>query len=120
LPYGTPAAVAADGPEGKWVGKWFCEKTGHSGYLSCRLKHIKANHYKAHYFATYATILPYWYSVDMPLTRKDERYLTKWQVDLGWLGGGRYEYQGYIEGDTFFCEYTSKDYEGSFELIRKE
>lgn len=110
--------AAADDLEGKWVGKWTCEKTGHSGYLSCRLKRMEADHYQAQYFATYATVLPYWYSIDMHLEREGQRYLTQWQVDLGWLGGGVYEYEGYIEGEIFFCEYSSKDYEGRFELVR--
>ncbi|MCH9022476.1 MAG: hypothetical protein IID32_06900, partial [Planctomycetes bacterium] len=50
---GQSAADAGDEDiqviEGLWVGKWFCEKTGHSGPMRCRLTRIKEGHYLARY-----------------------------------------------------------------------
>ena len=39
-------------------------------------------------------------------------------ADLGWLAGGKYEYDGSVEGDDFQSTYNSKGDHGTFEMQR--
>ena len=104
--------------EGKWVGKWYCETTGHSGKLRCRLTQVGPDKYKARYDGTYQKFIPFWYTVEMQVEQREGVSHLNAEANLGWLGGGKYLYQGTIEGDAFLTSYTSDHHNGTFELTR--
>ncbi len=109
-----------DGILGQWQGKWYCEKTGHEGPLKCKLLKIEDNKYKAKYSGSYTLVvpIPFWYSVDMEITKENGQNLIQAESDLGWLGGGKYTYTGTITDDEFLVTYNSKNHNGTFELFR--
>ena len=106
--------------EGNWSGTWYCETTGHSGKLQCRLTHMEDNHYQAKYTGTYMSFIPFWYTVDMAIDCNSNDCHVQAEADLGWLGGGHYVYDGTITGDNFKTNYTSKHHNGTFDLQRSQ
>ena len=105
--------------EGLWVGKWYCEKTGHSGPLRCKLTRITEGQYKAQYDGLYAGFIPFWYSVKKEVTRNDGVVYMKAEENLGWFGGGLFKYEGEIKDEKYHMRYDSKHYAGTFELERR-
>ena len=106
--------------EGKWVGKWYCETTGHSGKLRCRLTQVGSDTYKARYDGTYQKFIPFWYTVEMQVVEREGVMHLNAEANLGLLGGGLYRYQGTIEGDAFLTTYSSEHHNGTFELRRSQ
>lgn len=119
---GQSAADAGDEDiqviEGLWVGKWFCEKTGHSGPMRCRLTRIKEGQYLARYDGFFAGFIPFWYSVKKEVTRGDGVVYMKAEENLGWYGGGLFKYEGEIRDGEYHMRYDSKYYAGTFELSK--
>ena len=102
--------------EGLWVGKWYCEKTGHSGPMRCQLTRIKEGQYLARYDGFFAGFIPFWYSVKKEVTWGDCVVYMKAEENLGWYGGGLFKYEGQIKGEEYHMRYDSKYYSGTFEL----
>jgi len=104
--------------EGLWVGKWYCHKTGHSGPMRCRLTRITEGQYLARYDGFFAGFIPFWYSVKTDVTRRGEVTYMKAEENLGWYGGGLFQYEGDIRDGEYHMRYDSKYYAGTFELKR--
>ena len=113
----------ANGIEGRWVGTWRSEPTGHSGGLRCIVSEVTPQSFKADFKASYAWIFTFTYEMTMRIkaadaaTRPGHVYFAGEQ-DLGWLAGGQYTYDGKVGPTEFFCGYRSENDHGTFQMTR--
>jgi hypothetical protein len=114
----VPAQETASGAEGRWSGIWASTASGHSGGLRCILHEDEAGTLHARYRATYARVLTFEYTVPMTLLREGDTYRFSGAADLGWLAGGRYEYEGTVVGDRFESTYRCESDRGVFRMRR--
>ena len=54
----------------------------------------------------------------MEVVADGDVYRFSAEADLGWLAGGRYEYDGSVDGDNFRSTYKSKSDYGTFKMAR--
>ena len=114
----TRRDLVIDGP---WEGKWRSSRNSHTGALRWVLTRTGPDTYAAEYHATYFWIFRFAYSMPLRVERRDEAYNVVYfdgETNLGWLGGGKYQYSGHASADEFMCTYRSgRDY-GYFEMTR--
>ena len=115
---GQPAATAEGGLEGRWAGTWTSDANGHSGGLRCIITRDEHDTLRARYHATYGCCFTFEYDMPMTARREGEALRFAAEADLGWLAGGRYEYDGTVVGDEFTSTYTSKSDHGMFRMTR--
>jgi hypothetical protein len=115
--------VPADQITGRWEGTWKSDANGHSGGLRCIVTRAEDGNYLADFKATYGWVFTFGYQMKMNVkaadgtTRHSVVYFTG-EEDLGWLAGGKYQYDGRAGPTEFFCNYKSKDDRGTFQLVR--
>jgi hypothetical protein len=129
-------AVEINDITGRWQGTWVSDATGHSGGLRCIITRGGADGaagadaagagdagdaYRAEFKASYLKFLTFGYDMRLAIERRDETYTHfRGEADLGWLAGGRYEYEGRASGEEFHCVYRAeKDY-GHFRMHRPD
>jgi hypothetical protein len=75
--------------------------------------------YRAHYKATYWKIFRFSYAVEMQSEqRSNDVFEMRGETDLGWWGGGVYQYEGQVSSTNFVCTYRSKHDHGKFQMER--
>jgi hypothetical protein len=104
--------------DGRWEGKWFSDKNGHTGKLLCLLTRESDTNYHAHFKATYRKIFRASYAVAFTGEMQDGAWQFKGDEDLGWLAGGVYHYEGRVTTTNFFSTYRCQYDHGTFELAR--
>jgi hypothetical protein len=104
--------------EGRWQGQWISEKNDHYGKLRAVITQTSPTTYRAHYKATYKTILHFSYVAT--LNGGETNGVTKLagQADLGKLAGGIYKYEATATPTNFQSTYTSKYDHGHYDLTR--
>lgn len=103
---------------GQWEGTWLSDANGHGGGLRCIITPNETGTLIARYHATYARILTFEYEMPMRVENDGDTYRFAASADLGWLAGGRYEYEGTVVGDEFNSTYRSKGDHGTFRMQR--
>jgi len=104
---------------GRWEGSWLSDADGHHGRLRCVITGLGNGRYRAHYKATYWKILRFSYAVEMRVEEHSGDMLEmRGKTDLGWWGGGVYQYEGQISSTNFVCSYRSKYDHGKFRMER--
>ena len=112
------AAGPARGIEGRWAGEWRSEKNGHHGALKAVVTQTSTNIYRAHYRATYKTILHFSYVATLNGVETNGVVRLQGQADLGKLAGGVYTYKGTATPVEFKSSYDSKYDHGNYEMRR--
>jgi len=103
---------------GRWDGSWISSRNGHHGKLLAVITREGANRFHAQFHATYFGVLTFNYGADFATKQHGARHDFSGYTDLPAWAGGRYSYDGYVEGDTFSARYKSKYDEGRFEMKR--
>ncbi|MBI5772702.1 MAG: hypothetical protein HZA89_03040 [Verrucomicrobia bacterium] len=111
-------APAPDALEGRWEGTWLSGANGHTGKLRCIVTRIEGDKYQFQYWATFWKIFRASYTVYFDAKKSGVTYQLTGTSDLGWLGGGVYEYQGAVNGTNFSATYKSKADHGTFKMSR--
>jgi hypothetical protein len=113
--------LPADGIAGRWEGSWLSEMDGHRGRLRCVITGLADGRYRAHYKATYWKIFRFSYTVEMQVEhRSGDRFEMRGETNLGWWGGGVYQYEGEVSPTNFVCTYRSKYDHGRFRMERPQ
>lgn len=104
---------------GRWEGSWLSDADGHHGRLRCVITGLGDGRYRAHYKATYWKIFRFSYAVEMRVEEHSgDTFEMRGETDLGWWGGGVYQYEGQINPTNFVCSYRSKYDHGKFRMER--
>lgn len=111
-----PAKAA--GIEGRWVGEWISETSGHRGELRCVLAPVSDGLYRAYFYASFSKLFRVGYVTELKAELVNERTLLKGEQDLGGLAGGIYRCEGELSGSEFNCRYSCKYDHGVFRLKR--
>lgn len=114
----TAEPVPTDDMTGRWQGTWTSDANGHTGTLRCIMTKLADAQYRARFFATYADVLTFGYTVDLAASDEGGKKHFEGEADLGWLAGGMYKYQGTADATTFNFAYESKDDHGVFQMKR--
>ncbi|QOV91539.1 hypothetical protein [Humisphaera borealis] len=118
-------AIPAGSIAGRWEGTWKSDANGHNGGLRCIISDVTPDSFKADFRATYGWFFSFGYAATMTITAGESTPASgpayiyfKGEQDIGWLAGGVYQYDGKVGPTAFFCNYTSKDDKGVFQLSR--
>jgi len=122
--FADPAAPLA----GKWEGQWASDSTGYKGIYQALVVPAPSVYSKDGVPAQqyhleskqilYDVLFNETGFVLTATTEKDGKVHLVGQVDRGTRFGGIYKYDGYVKGDTFFCDYTSERDCGTLSLHR--
>src|SRR5262245_12468404 len=93
---------------GAWEGRWLSDKNGHTGKLRGVFRKADAEHYNAHFHATFWKIFHATYEVPLRYEEKSGAVLLTGEADLGKLSGGIYKYEAKATSTEFSSNYTSK------------
>ena len=105
---------------GRWQGTWLSDKNHHTDKLRCLISKIDDGKYQARYYAQFANIFRFGYTVSLAVEQKAGRYQFKGEADLGRIAGGVYHYEGEATATNFFSKYEcGRDY-GTFRMTRPE
>jgi hypothetical protein len=104
--------------EGRWAGEWRSEQNGHHGKLRAVITQTSPTTYRAHYKATYKTILHFSYVATLHGAETNGVTKLSGEADLGKLAGGIYKYEAAATPTEFRSTYTSKYDHGDYELTR--
>ena len=111
-------SITESGLAGQWKGTWLSDANGHGGGLRCIIAPDESDTLIARYHATYSGFLTFEYDMPMSVQKDGDTYRFDAEADLGWLAGGRYEYEGTVVGDEFNSTYKSKGDHGTFRMQR--
>jgi len=113
-----PPPNATQTIQGRWLGEWVSEATGHRGELKCLLSRISEDQLDAIFLATFWRFLRVGYGVRLSATATREGFRLKGESDLGTLAGGIYTYEGEVNLTDFNCSYRCKYDHGVFRMKR--
>jgi len=113
-------AQDADGLAGCWEGTWQSDYNGHTGGLRAVITKQDDENYYADFKATYFGIIPFRFQ--MPLNAQEVEGVTNFQgaVDLGFLAGGEYAYDGEANATDFAASYRAAKDHGTFTMSRPQ
>jgi len=107
--------------DGRWEGSWLSDRNGHHGRLQCLVNRLDEWTYRARFKATYWKLFRFNYSVNLQVTRDPaDPFVFQGEADLGWWGGGVYNYDGHATPTNLFSTYRSKYDRGTFRMARPE
>src|SRR5436190_16546892 len=86
-----PPAQEAESVQGRWVGDWVSEVSGHHGELKCLLTMIGPGQLEAKFLGTFRRFLRVAYAARLNAKEIPGGFQLKGQNDLGSLAGGTYE-----------------------------
>jgi hypothetical protein len=112
------AVPAPNSIEGRWEGEWRSEQNGHHGMLRAVVTKASTNTYRAHYKATYKSILHFSYVATLHGAETNGVVTLEGDADLGKLAGGVYTYKGTANSAKFESTYKSKYDHGQYEMNR--
>ena len=119
----NPSAVIA----GKWEGSWQSDATSYIGNLKAIIVPTETvmqdsgpvQKYRAQIKMTLYDVFSNEHAVVLTASPgRDGRMHFEGKVDRGTPFGGIYRYDGYVEDDKFFCDYTSDRDTGTFKMHR--
>jgi hypothetical protein len=120
----NPAAPLA----GKWEGSWQSDSSDYHGTLRAVIvplpttvvkNNVSAQQYRAQMKLMLFEVLSNEVAVTLNATPKaDGRIHFEGKVDRGVYMGGIFYYDGYVDDEKFFCDYTSDDDCGTFKMHR--
>jgi hypothetical protein len=113
-----PTTGAARNIEGRWLGEWVSDETGHSGELKCLLSRVRPNELEAKFLATFRGFFRVGYGACLGAEEMREGFRLRGQSDLGSLAGGIYYYEGEVTPGEFKCTYRGEYDQGIFRLKR--
>ena len=107
--------------DGRWEGSWLSDRNGHHGRLRCLVSRLDDQSYRARFKASYWKLFHFSYAVDLQVTREPPGSLNfQGGANLGWWGGGIYQYDGQATPTNFFSTYKSEYDHGTFRMARPE
>ena len=106
--------------EGRWIGTWRSEASGHHGGLRCIVTREGPTGHIARFRATWAHILGFEYRVPVGVKELDGAQEFTGSKNLGSLVGGVYTYQGRVADGKFYSSYSCRIDHGSFEMRRPD
>jgi hypothetical protein len=104
--------------QGRWTGEWRSQQNNHHGQLRAVITQTSPTTYRAHYKATYKTILHFSYIATLNATDTNSPIKLSGQADLRKLAGGIYKYEATATPTNFQSTYTSKYDHGHYEMTR--
>jgi hypothetical protein len=110
--------IPANSIEGPWTGTWHSDQNGHHGSLRCVVTKTSDTSYRAHYRATYKSILHFSYVATLNAHETNGAVALKGEADLGKLAGGVYTYEGTATPTEFHSNYANKYDHGAYDLTR--
>jgi hypothetical protein len=102
--------------DGRWLGVWRSEASGHNGQLRCLVTLEPNQQYQARFHAKYRKILGFGYTVPLQVTITNGQFWFRGEGDLGWYGV--YHCEGRVNGTNFFSSYHCEGDHGTFEMGR--
>lgn len=105
---------------GPWQGTWQSDASGHSGDLRCLITRTGDTTYHARFAATYWKLFHFGYEMDLTADPHLDQLHFEGQSDLGWLAGGKYQYDGHANSTDLYCTYQSSYDHGHFTMKRPE
>ena len=112
------AAVPASTLEGRWLGTWFSEPSGHTDRLRCLITKQPDGQFNARFHAKYHKTFSYKYTVPLTVLEKDGVFTFSGEANLGWLAGGVYHYAGRATPTNYFSTYRCPYDHGTFQMTR--
>ena len=115
------ASSPSDGVSGRWEGTWRSEVNGHQGRLRCVVTPPAeaGGTHQFHYHATWMGFLSAAYRTQHKVeTNGPQRWTFHGEHTLPAWAGGRYRYDGRIEGNRFQADYQCELDRGSYHLER--
>ena len=110
--------------EGPWAGEWSSDVNGHHGRLRCLISETTNELWQARFHATYKMLwiipLTFGYTVDLSVTKEQDRFVFHGEEDLGSFAGGLYHYEGEATGENFFSTYRCDYDHGTFRMTRPD
>lgn len=113
----TAQALTPGNIEGPWEGQW-ASTNGHSGRLRCILTRAADGEYLARFHAVFWTFCQAEYSVTLRGEELDGVTRLAGQENLGWLAGGKYDYEAEVTPAAFIARYKSRYENGEFRMHR--
>jgi hypothetical protein len=111
--------VSPDSLQGRWEGVWASDVTGHKDQLRCVITKKKDGTFQARFHAKYHTVLSFGYTVALNVQpTAASTFKFSGEANLGWVAGGRYEYEGEADRTNFFSTYRCKYDHGTFQMMR--
>lgn len=111
-------AGSPEGIDGRWLGEWISELSGHHGELRCVLVAVCPSEYRAYFYARYSKLFSVGYITSLKAEKTGSRIVLKGEEDLGALAGGMYRCEGEATPTEFNCQYSCKYDRGVFRLKR--
>ena len=108
----------ANEPSGVWRGRWYSQRTGHSGPVRAHITPVGEGRYEAKFSGRFAGVIPFAYRTPMVATSFDGATTTL--VASKKLGPllGSYQMQAIQVGDQFQASFTAGKDTGSFQMNR--
>jgi len=112
-------APASSGVAGKWEGTWLSAVNGHTGTLKCVVtESSKAGDHEFFYRATWKTILSGSYKTIQHVEKKNGAHVFKGDHQMPDWAGGKYHYEGTVNGDEFSACYECAMDRGTYTMRR--
>jgi len=114
------ASAPNQGVQGRWIGTWKSDVTGHTEDLRCILKQTGEGKYSARFYAHYKYGIRFAVGYRVHLEGQESNGTLKFHGDenLHWYAGGVYHYDGTVDSTNFSSTYACKYDHGSFQMTR--
>ncbi len=111
-------SASADEPTGVWKGRWYSQRTGHSGPMRATITPAGNGQYDARFSGRFAGVIPFAYRTPLVATSSDG--ITTTLVASKKLGPilGSYQMQAIQVGNQFQAGFTAGKDSGSFRMNR--
>jgi hypothetical protein len=106
--------------EGRWIGEWVSDLSGHHGGLKCVLAPSGPGSVRAYFHASFSGLFTVGYVTELQTEQTAAATLLKGEEDLGSLAGGVYRCDGEVTGENFNCRYSCKYDRGVFRMRRQK
>ncbi len=111
--------VKADGPCGKYSGRWCSTTNGRGGRLTARVEQSDASTYHVRFTGTFFKVIPFTYSVPMTVTAVDAEGRTHLSGQSKLPMFGNFCCNAQVTGCDFVASYSSERDSGQFILSRR-
>ena len=109
-------SVQAAGPDGRWVGTWSSDSTGHQGPLNARIRRVDSDTYRAVFAGRFAKVIPFVYPAKLErLPGSYHCYQSNTRLPLL----GDYRMTASINNGKFNAIYRSKSDRGVFRMTQR-
>lgn len=111
--------LLADGPCGKWSGRWTSTSNGRGGRLSARISQEDASTYHVRFTGTFFKVIPFTYAVPMTVTGVDADGTIHLSGQAQLPMFGQFCCNANVTACDFVASYSSSKDQGQFNLSRR-